>query len=197
MARIGEIGKVVRLVRRQISSITLLKQSETLLQRGGKQVILPLFTDVTLYGWRAGFFLTGTLSLLYFVVFWFAYRDPKESKQLSKEEYTYIEEGGAQQEGTAAGNPLANLGFLLRQPKAWGLTLGFTAYGYSFYLILTWLPGYLQTALHMTVLKSGFYTIVPWVVSTLTDILIGGWLVDALINSHSRSRYLVLSAPAW
>lgn len=145
-------------------------------------MILPLFTDVTLYGWRAGFFLTGTLSLLYFVVFWFAYRDPKESKQLSKEEYTYIEEGGAQQEGTAVGNPLANLGFLLRQPKVWGLILGFTAYGYSFYLFLTWLPGYLQTALHMTVLKSGFYTIVPWVVATLTDIFIGSWLVDALIN---------------
>ncbi len=137
---------------------------------------------VTLYGWRAGFFLTGFLSLLYFVVFWFAYRDPKESKQLSKEEYTYIEEGGAQQEGTAAGNPLANLGFLLRQRKIWGLTLGFAAYGYSFYLFLTWLPGYLQTALHMTVLKSGFYTIVPWIVATLTDIFIGGWLVDALIN---------------
>src|SRR5205823_11548452 len=46
---------------------------------------------------------------------------------------------------------------------------------------LTWLPGYLQTALHMTVLKSGFYTIIPRVVATLTDIIIGGWLVDWLI----------------
>jgi len=79
-------------------------------------------------------------------------------------------------------NPLANLGFLPRQPKVWGLTLGFMAYGYSFYLFLTWLPRYLQTALHMTVLKSGFYTIIPWVVATLTDIFIGGVLVDVLIK---------------
>src|SRR5205085_3810803 len=86
------------------------------------------------------------------------------------------------QDGQNSGNLLANLGFLLRQPKVWGLTLGFMAYGYSFYLFLTWLPGYLQTALHMTVLKSGFYTIIPWVVATLTDIFIGGWLVDALIK---------------
>jgi hypothetical protein len=29
--------------------------------------------------------------------------------------------------------------------------------GYSSYLFLSWIPGYLQTPLHMTVLSSGFY----------------------------------------
>jgi sugar phosphate permease len=94
-------------------------------------------------------------------------------------------------EGEYSGNPLANLGYLLRQPKVWGLTLGFMAYGYSFYLFLSWLPGYLETALHMSVLKSGIYTIVPWIVATLTDIFIGGWLVDFLIkrgNEPTRVR---------
>jgi MFS family permease len=75
-----------------------------------------------------------------------------------------------------------SLGYLLRQRKVWGLTLGFAAYGYSFYLLLTWLPGYLETQLHMTVLKSGWYTIIPWIVATITDLLIGGWLVDRLIE---------------
>jgi MFS transporter, ACS family, D-galactonate transporter len=137
---------------------------------------------VTLWGWRAGFYMTGTLSLLYCALFWIGYHDPTKSKQLAPEERAYIVEGGSQQEGQEAGNPLANLGFLLRQPKVWGLTLGFMAYGYSFYLFLSWIPGYLQTALHMTVLASGFYTIIPWVVATITDIVIGGWLVDALIK---------------
>ena len=126
--------------------------------------------------------MTGTLSLLYCAPFWIGYRDPTKSKQLAPEERAYIVEGGSQQEGQEAGNPLANLGFLLRQPKVWGLTLGFMAYGYSFYLFLSWIPGYLQTALHMTVLASGFYTIIPWVVATITDIVIGGWFVDALIK---------------
>jgi MFS transporter, ACS family, D-galactonate transporter len=144
---------------------------------------IPLVAAVvTFWGWRAGFYLTGTLSLLYCALFWIGYRDPSKSKRLASEERTYIVEGGSQQEGQTSGHPLANLGFLLRQPKVWGLTLGFTAYGYSFYLFLSWIPGYLQTALHMTVLSSGFYTIVPWVVATITDIVIGGWLVDALIK---------------
>jgi MFS family permease len=151
---------------------------------------------VTAWGWRAGFFLTAALSFLFFIAFWLLYRDPRESKSLSKEEYTYIREGGAQQEGAVEGNPLAHLGFLLRQRKVWGLTLGFMAYGYSFYLFLTWLPGYLQTALHMTVLKSGLYTIVPWIVATITDIFIGGWLVDFLIkrgNDPTRVRKLLIT----
>ncbi|GLV56549.1 hypothetical protein KDH_33890 [Dictyobacter sp. S3.2.2.5] len=76
---------------------------------------------------------------------------------------------------------MANFGFLLRQPKVWGLSLGFAAYNYSFYLFLTWLPGYLQKSLHMSVLKSGWYTIIPWIVATITDLVIGGVLVDALI----------------
>lgn len=151
---------------------------------------------VSIWGWRAGFFLTAILSFLYFILFWFTYHDPRESKHLSKEEHTYIVEGGAQPEGAVAGNPLANLGYLLRQRKVWGLTLGFTAYGYSFYLFLTWLPGYLQTALHMSVLKSGIYTIVPWIVATITDIFIGGWLVDFLIkrgNDPTRVRKTLIT----
>ena len=153
---------------------------------------IPLIAvAVTLWGWRSAFYLTGTLSLLYCALFWIGYRDPSKSKRLAPEERTYIVEGGSQQEGVTASNPLANLGFLLSQPKVWGLTLGFAAYGYSFYLFLSWIPGYLQTQLHMTVLNSGFYTIIPWVVATITDIVIGGWLVDTLIkrgNNPTRVR---------
>ena len=49
--------------------------------------------------------------------------------------------------------------YLLRQTKVWGLTIGFAAYGYSFYLLLTWLPGYLVHTFNMTVLSSGLYTV--------------------------------------
>jgi MFS family permease len=108
---------------------------------------------------------------------------------LTREERDYIRAGGAQAEGATTGNGFANLGFLLKQPKIWGMTIGFAAYGYSFYLLLTWLPGYLQTTYHMTVLASGWYTIVPWAVATVTDLVIGGWLVDRLIAAgHEPTR---------
>ncbi len=136
---------------------------------------------VTVWGWRGGFWVTGILSALFAIAWWIWYRDPHEKRNLSREEYDYIREGGAQQETPAPTNALKSLGFLLSQAKIWGMTIGFAAYGYSFYLLLTWLPGYLQKTYHMTVLKSGWYTIVPWAVATVTDLVIGGWLVDRLI----------------
>jgi len=139
---------------------------------------------VTQFGWQGAFWFTGILSALYAVVFWVFYRNPRVMRrrgQLSEGEYRYITEGGAQNEDYVPQGQVANLGYLLRNRKVWGLTLGFAAYGYSFYLLLTWLPGYLETQLHMTLLKSGFYTAIPWAVATFTDLVIGGWLVDYLI----------------
>ncbi|HYW34573.1 MAG TPA: MFS transporter, partial [Balneolaceae bacterium] len=49
-------------------------------------------------------------------------------------------------------------------------------------LFLTWLPGYLEDQMGMTVLQSGWYTVIPWLVATITDLVIGGWLVDYLIQ---------------
>ncbi len=137
---------------------------------------------VAAWGWRAGFWITGILSLIYAAAFWAIYRNPSESRRVSEAERKYIVEGGSQQEGAVPSNTAASLGFLLRQRKVWGLTLGFTAYNYAFNLFLVWLPGYLQTQLHASVLKSGLYLIVPWLVATATDVLIGGVLVDRLIS---------------
>lgn len=141
---------------------------------------------ITLYGWRAGFWVTGGLSLLYAILYWIAYRDPREAKFLSQEEKTYIVEGGAQQESDTQNmtwnDTWRNIKYLLRQRKVWGLTLGFAAYGYSFYLFLSWLPGYLEKQLHISILSSAFYAAIAWGVATITDILIGGWLVDTLIK---------------
>ena len=91
----------------------------------------------------------------------------------------------------------ASLWFLLRRKKVWGLALGMAAYNYNFYLFLTWLPGYLNTALHLNILQSGFYTAIPWLAATVSDLLVGGWLVDHLIRSgrdSTRVRQTILVA---
>ncbi|MBX6351979.1 MAG: MFS transporter [Thermoflavifilum sp.] len=137
---------------------------------------------VTQWGWRGGFWLTGILTLIYSLIYWIWYRDPAEHPRLSEEEKRYIEEGGAQPEGEAPGGWWRNLAYLLGQRKVWGLTIGFAAYGYTFYLLLNWLPGYLEDQMHMGVLKTGAYVAIPWLVATVTDFVIGGWLVDTLVR---------------
>ena len=140
-------------------------------------------------GWRWGFGITAFLSLVYFLAYWAIYRDPSEDKRLTRAEHDYILEGGAVPEGVAEGGQGAMLGYLLRNRKVWGLTIGFSAYGYSFYLFLTWLPGYLVQSLHMSILKSASYATIPWIFATLADLLAGGFLVDHLIaRGHDETK---------
>jgi MFS family permease len=134
------------------------------------------------FGWRWGFGITGLLSFIYFVAFLIIYRDPSKHPRLSAEEREYIRAGGATPEGPAESGEVAMLGYLLRNRKVWGLTIGFAAYGYSFYLFLTWLPNYLVETMHMSILKSAGYTAIPWIFATIADLAVGGWLIDHMIR---------------
>jgi ACS family D-galactonate transporter-like MFS transporter len=147
------------------------------------------------FGWRWSFAATGFISLLYFALFYAFYRNPSEDKQLLPAEREFIRRGGAQPEDQVKAAKGAPLGYLLRQRKVWGLAVGFAAYNYTFYLLLTWLPSFLSAAHHVDLLHSVLYTSAPWLFATFTDILIGGWLVDALIQRGWNStlvRQIVL-----
>ena len=152
---------------------------------------------VVAFGWRWGFGLTAALSFSYFIAFLLFYRDPSADDKLTKAELDYIQRGGAAPEGPADGGAVNMLGYLLGKSKVWGLTIGFAAYGYTFYLFLTWLPGYLVQTMHMSILKSAGFAAIPWAVATVTDLFVGGWLIDHLIargkdESTVRKSVLVI-----
>ncbi|HEX6466839.1 MAG TPA: MFS transporter [Terriglobales bacterium] len=147
------------------------------------------------FGWRWSFAATGFVSLLYFALFYWIYRNPSDDHRLSDAERQFIARGGAQPEDQAKAERGASLGYLLRYRQVYGLALGFAAYNYTFYLLLTWLPSYLSSALHVDMLHSVLYTSVPWLFATFTDLAVGGWLVDALIQrgwEPARVRQYIL-----
>src|SRR3984885_5564471 len=123
-------------------------------------------------GWRWSFAATGIVSLLYFLLFWKTYRDPRPG------EIPFEPEDGA-----AIQQPKrASIGYLIRRKKVIGLAVGFGSYNYIFYLLLTWLPVYLSRTLHIDLTHSFLYTGIPWLFATVTDLFVGGWLVDALVR---------------
>jgi sugar phosphate permease len=147
------------------------------------------------FGWRWSFAATGFISLLYFLLFYWIYRNPSEDRDLSPEEHDFILQGGAQLEDQAKVRSGSALRYLLGQRKVYGLALGWGAYNYTFFLLLTWLPSYLSVSLHVDLFHSVFYTSVPWLLATVTDLVVGGWLVDALIQQGydaNRVRQTVL-----
>jgi sugar phosphate permease len=147
------------------------------------------------FGWRWSFAATGFISFLYFVLFYLIYRNPSEDNQLSAMEREFVLRGGAQPEDKAKARSGSSLGYLLCQRKVYGLALGWGAYNYTFFLLLTWLPSYLSVTHHVDLLHSVSYTSVPWLFATFTDLVVGGWLVDALIQrgwDANRVRQIVL-----
>ncbi len=141
----------------------------------GPAVGVPLLGLLLIhFGWRWSFAVTGILSFLYFILFYWLYRNPSEDESLTAAEREFILRGGAQAEGRSKIKQSSSLVYLLRQRKVQGLVLGFAAYNYTFYLLLTWLPSYLSSALHVNLLHSVLYSSVPWLFATFTDFFIGG-----------------------
>ncbi len=146
-------------------------------------------------GWRWSFALTGFISVAYFILFWFVYKDPQDDPLLTPQEHAYILSGSPPPATLALPDAQNSLGYLMRQRKVIGLALGFGSYNYVFYLLLTWLPTYLSIALHIDLVHSFLYTGVPWLFATVTDLVIGGWLVDHLVQrgwNENRVRKTVL-----
>jgi MFS family permease len=141
-------------------------------------------------GWRWSFVATGVISLVYFGLFTRYYRDPDRVSESEFHGSDAIPPSDPQ--GKADG--WASLRALLKNRKVLGLALGMGAYNYVFYLLVTWLPSYLSTALHIDLLHSFLYTGVPWLFATITD-LAAGLISDALIQrgwDASKVRRTVL-----
>jgi sugar phosphate permease len=133
------------------------------------------------YGWRFSFAMTGIVSFVYFIAFYFLYRNPSDDRRLSEREREYLRNNDALSDTKSKRNG-AGLVYLLKNRKVLGLALGFAAYNYCFYLLLTWLPSYFTGALHLDLRASALYTSIPWLFATATDLAVGGWLVDELIR---------------
>lgn len=130
-------------------------------------------------GWRWSFAITGFVSFFFLLLFWLIYNDPEDDPHVTPEELQALRDS---QPVAATSAAQESIGSLARNRKVLGLALGFSAYNYTFALLLTWLPHYLSEALHIDLLHSFLYTGVPWLVATVTDLLIGGLLVDTLLK---------------
>ncbi|MFC0449981.1 MFS transporter [Rhodococcus jostii] len=153
---------------------------------------------VSTYSWHAAFIFTGVTSLLFLAIWWFLYDSPKTALakgRLSETEYEMIRAGGAEDEDAVTTSSLHGVGYLLRRRKTWGLALGFASYTYAYYVLLTWLPGFLEKQFGVNLLKGGLYTMIIWLVAVIAQFLIAGLLMDRWVarTGHvTRVRRIVL-----
>lgn len=153
-------------------------------------------------GWRMSFGFTAALSFGYLLVFFFVYREPERFslRNVVRKPATLAQMDGMPPDIALALAPPVPLARLMQQRKIIGLAIGSGAYNYVFYLLLTWLPTYLAQTLHITLRQSFLYTGAPWLVATVADLAIGGFLVDRLIklgyNASNVRRVVLLCGTA-
>jgi MFS family permease len=111
------------------------------------------------------FFITGAVGFVWIAWFLLSYRGAGASPKVVKSEIRWAT--------------------LLKYRTTWGIMLGQAGYLYTYYVFATWLPGYLVLQRKMSVLKSGWVGMLPFIVGVLVTIL-GGWVSDWMVGRGVR-----------
>ena len=126
------------------------------------------------WGWRALFLLTGALGFLWLAAWLVIYDKPERVGWLGEAERRKIlDERDVRPRAGIAEVPAAGLIKLLRTRTLWGLALTQGCNVYCQYLFLTWLPSYLQATKHLTLLKTGLYTAIPYAIAVVLCVGMG------------------------
>lgn len=150
----------------------------------GTALLTPvLFWIASTYGWREVFFVSGSLGLVWAVVWFMYYREPSESRISSQAELDYIREGGAVVGSAARGEAFRWDLFrkLLTFRQIWGVCIGKLCANVTLYFFLTWFPTYLVNERGMSMLKAGGASIGPYMAAA-AGVMFGGWVGDWMIR---------------
>jgi ACS family glucarate transporter-like MFS transporter len=143
---------------------------------------------VTAYGWRTAFVVLGVVGFVWLGAWLIFFRDPAKARWLSAAEREKIlkERGAAREAAVAADAPRVGVRELLRHRSMWGVALIQSAAVYTQYMFLTWLPGYLEQARGLSILKSGAFTAIPYVVAMVLGITLGV-VFDRMLSAEARA----------
>jgi MFS family permease len=130
--------------------------------------------------WRASFYVTGLIGLVW-VAIWIAFvSTPERTRWLPEPERQRIL---AERDASNVHPEGGGIGYrgLIRSPSMWGLAISQGCAVYSLYLYLSWLPNYLQTARGVSMVNSGLFTSVPFLVGAVVIVLVN-WIGDAMLS---------------
>ncbi len=150
--------------------------------RVGTALSLPIVTAIIgLFGWRMSFVITGALGFVW-TAFWLRmYKQPRNHPSVSPAELAHIEsdQPNATQDGDAAPVRWRDL---FRYRTIWGMMLGFFCLNFVIYFFITWFPTYLVKERGFTMIKMGFYGMIP-ALTALPMGYLGGLTSDRLVKS--------------
>jgi ACS family glucarate transporter-like MFS transporter len=135
------------------------------------------------YGWRTGFIVAGSIGFVWLILWTFIFDAPERVRWLGETERTKIlrerDTASDRAEGTGS-----SLWYLLQKRTVWGLFLTQGTEVYGGYMLLTWLPSYLQQAKGLSVMNAGLLTAVPFALASVFGIGLG-WISDRVLTPEA------------
>jgi MFS transporter, ACS family, glucarate transporter len=130
-----------------------------------------------MYGWRAVFYIFGSLGAIWATVWWFWFRDePRDMKGISPEEITEIEESRSLK---STNHRLLPLKVLLKSANLWALMGMYHCLLYGAYFYMSWMPKYLEKGRGIDKADLGWMVSLPFILG-MAGCLAGGFASDYL-----------------
>ena len=142
------------------------------------------------YGWHMVFVSTGLLGIVWGVLWYLIYREPRQFRGANAAEIELIQKGGGvvdlDKRVTEKKAPFNwnDLGLVMSQRKLWGVYLGQFCLTSTLWFFLTWFPTYLVKYRGMDFIKSGFLASVPFLAAFI-GVLCSGGLSHFLVRRGS------------
>lgn len=154
----------------------------------GLAVMTPVLAWILhTFSWRAVFMVSGVLGLVWATVWYFVYRNPKESPA-NDGEISYIRDGNGLVDVDEVSTQVADKKFswqdfriVVTSRKLWGLYIGQFCLTSTMWFFLTWFPTYLVKYRHMDFIKTGFLASLPFI-AAMVGVILAGVLSDALLR---------------
>lgn len=146
---------------------------------------------MTAFGWRAIFYIFGSLGAVWAAVYGLIYLDrPEDHKGVNRAELAHIR--GLNADGSIkalASGARRNISWktILRSPNMWYIAAAYGCFFYGTYFFLTWYPTYLQEYRHFSLKSLGFVASLPLFAGMVGD-LVGGSMSDFVFRRTGKLR---------
>ncbi len=147
-------------------------------------------------GWRAIFYIFGSLGILWAIVFNVFYKNrPEESASVNSAELSQIRGSNA---APTNGRVAAPWKLILLSPNMWFIAAGYSCFFFGTNFYLTWYPTYLREHRHLSLTSLGFWGSVPLFAGMLGDIT-GGSISDMIFKQRGNAKVArrIVAAPGF
>ena len=135
---------------------------------------LGISAIVATWGWRAGFLVAGGIGFVWLMVWHLVFDRPDRVGWLrAAERDKILAERDGDDRLAEADRPVSSLRYLLGLRSVWGLFLTQGCEVYGGYMLLTWLPSYLQQAKGLSIMNAGMMTAIPFGIASVLAVVLG------------------------